>query len=59
MTPETLAQTLWDARMKGQPCKPPTELSPSLDVPEAYAVSRRIFSAVSTVSASLRGRSSW
>ncbi len=43
MTPETLAQTLWEARTGRKPCKPPTELSPSLTVSEAYGVSRRNF----------------
>jgi 2-oxopent-4-enoate/cis-2-oxohex-4-enoate hydratase len=43
MTSETLAQTLWEARTSRRPCKPPTELLPSLSLPEAYAVSRMNF----------------
>src|SRR3712207_6303095 len=43
MTSETLAQTLWDARTRRKPCKPPTELLPGLGLADAYGVSRRIF----------------
>jgi 2-oxopent-4-enoate/cis-2-oxohex-4-enoate hydratase len=40
---ENLASVLWNARVSGSPCKPPSELLPGLSPGDAYAVSGALF----------------